>query len=202
MTSHFKWILAVAGLVFGLATAASASQVQTSTFNFDLSGLVAGGAGCGENAGCSLTLDNMSFSIGFGTDQRECQKYECGVIDSGSVSLSSPSFSMDGYFIPGSGSFNTQAGDLCGDGNMSIELVGSGEFMVTEFDGQSATGSGYASIGTSPACDANWNYLGDNVDFSIEFDSSPTPEPGTWLLLGTGMLALFGLVARKSRLPS
>ncbi|MGB6877311.1 MAG: hypothetical protein WBD87_14895 [Candidatus Acidiferrales bacterium] len=200
MISHLKLILAAAGLVLGMATTASASQVQNSTFNFDLSGLVTGGSGCGENVGCTLTFDNMTFSIGFGTDDRQCEDYECGAIDSGSVSLSSPSFSMDGYFIPGSGFFNTQ-GDGCDGMNMTIDLSGAGEFMVTEFDGQSAVGSGDASISTSPACDASGSYLGDNVDFSIAFDPTLVSEPGTLMLLATGMLAL-GLTIRKCGVPS
>lgn len=41
----------------------------------------------------------------------------------------------------------------------------------------------------------------DGLAYGVNFTASPTPEPGTLLLLGSGMLGLFGVVRRKA-IPS
>ncbi len=46
---------------------------------------------------------------------------------------------------------------------------------------------------------ANFNFAMDGVAFSTDLPTTPVPEPGSLLLLGTGLLGLAGVVRRRMK---
>lgn len=128
----------------------------------------------------------------------QCQHFFCGDIIDGTISAGTPTFSFEGYFLPGGGSLYT-AFAACGPNDYTIDGEGWGtSFVVTQFDGKAGRGQGYFNGVISPICGLDGTPLAST--FSLDFGASlqPVPEPSTLLLLTTGLLiALLGVGVRN-----
>jgi hypothetical protein len=60
------------------------------------------------------------------------------------------------------------------------------------------TGSGFATLLFSPTANGTWHLDSARYDFG---NPSPTPEPASLLLMGSGILALAAFVRSRARRP-
>lgn len=62
-------------------------------------------------------------------------------------------------------------------------------------------GSGVVNPKGSDPGFSSFDVLGEDLAFAATFRTAVVPEPGTWLLLGTGLMGL-GVIARRRRWES
>lgn len=82
---------------------------------------------------------------------------------------------------------------------IDVPITSSGTFWLTFSDGQATSEDLYWNIsnGSSMAMDSSFGAT-DSEAFTLDGTTSATPEPGSLLLLATGLIGLAILVQRKS----
>ena len=169
---------AFAALLFG-----SISQASATTISYNLSGY-------GQD---SVVANNLFESKGLLLSSPTSLITACGGI---CLSATSGQYTgtVNGQFVNAGSTTGTTATALSFQtvtGNASISLFDSADNLVTVLSGGTLlTYNGTTAI---EYFSAHMNYDGF---YSESFTTSPVPEPGTWLLLGTGMAAMVGTRVR------
>lgn len=138
-------------------------------------------------------------------------------ITSGTIDLTGTSFNGTGIFVPvqSNGNFYVGGGtiltftpspdtDLFPSADPQIDNNGAFTFEITAGPGK---GNGLAIWSNGPDTYGGWggsysfiDNPGSNGSFDAVYDyTTVTPEPGTLLLLGTGLASLAGILRRKLR---
>jgi hypothetical protein len=203
----------------------SGSNQSSTTFSFTISGLTLPGGSA--LSGATLNLSGSSSSTGgssyvqsYGAvDSGYYYYYNCGFFgDSTCYRFISYGYSAATVYADGfngdtfnsirSGALTVNIGQ--GSGNFDLLALGFGpeilagdsftitgtDYQDTYFDGWGYTGSNantYSVLGSSGGFSANGALTAD-------YSYNPTPEPASFLLFGTGLLAVMVILRRKTSL--
>lgn len=203
MRKSFSPLAAAAvAAVVGLTAARPAAAQYKVTLTQTATGVSASGVGSIDLAGLTFTASGgMAPSVlgpTFGTILTGTQLSLADAYDMGQLFPTFGSGLLTTASDPGTGDY---VGVLMFPGaTSSILLVPTGYAGGTALAGTSFyAGQTYASLGVTPGTySVNW----DNGEGSFTLDITPasttTPEPGTWALLGTGLVGV-GVIARRRR---
>ncbi|HEV2616379.1 MAG TPA: hypothetical protein VGU63_07195 [Candidatus Acidoferrales bacterium] len=154
--------------------------------------------GCGANLGCDLSISGATIHFSIISFDDECQESACGEINDAVFDVSSPQFSLTGFFDQQSGAFfNTSfdpAAVLTCNSLTLFNISWGGIENVTSLNGQPGTGSAQASGSVNATCNGT-TYAGETIslDFLVlDFTPAvPTPEPASLALALLGACVLF-----------
>lgn len=142
----------------------------------------------------------------------------CAQVGGGTFACSTPTATVGGgtEFLIGNGTTNYIAADFNGSG-LSLTFLNNAllSFTILDFKDLTTPFSSYSLVSQTGISgfdaskislvggtleinlrDTNSN-LGDNARINLVTSSSPTPEPGSFFLLGTGALGIVGMLRRR-----
>jgi hypothetical protein len=176
---------AMATIAIGLATFAATPSAQASEldFRYVLSG---------EGSVLTGTFDGMLLSDG---NDFEVTSVSSLFVNGVAVAPPTEVFSMDDIYVLGTHS----PAEVSLDGSyMNLYLVGDLDVLAFAVGDQTAADFGFPAVGaTTGYGGSNFFEVYSSADWSASLGA--VPEPGSFALLGTGVLGLAGVVRRKLR---
>lgn len=153
---------------------------------------------------CSLQLaPDTFFSFDITSYDDQCSHYICGPIEAGTISYTSPTFSMEGNLVPGPNSIFYTLADVGGDSSCAspqfIIFNWTADIDITQVNGMAGTGQGTTGGNTVDACNGPIPVADVSIGISVaSFIPAAVPEPGSFILLGSGLLPLLFILKRQA----